>query len=596
MIDLFIDRVGNVNIFNILDSSSSNSPSHVQSIVDSDLIWEYIKEIESIAGISRSTTPNHSQIIHQDLLFELKSLGETFFDQFFPNEVANALKYTNERYLHLNLDIGLKDIPWEMLYDGSQFLGDKFYIGKTVKGSYSSNVNEELKKIKMLIIADPTEDLDWAQREGEELFKILKEKISPNLLELHFISGTQITKLKLLSLIKGKHIIHYAGHLYFSEEASENGWLLSQNKVLKAREIVNSGFAANLVFSNSCQSSKSTGLTSGSSVMNFFAGSFLSSGISAFIGTNWEVADNERTLDFTKRFYLSLFSGKSLGESIFLSREYARRNYGSRDLTWANYVLHGYPTNILLLTKKEHNQKAINHDIIRKHYPVNIAKTYLDFCLKDQFQENPTKLYKEIIISFMEFSKIIGLIIFSDHAHKSLGKLDLMSTDKLYLKKWWDLIFYCMSNFKKLEISMLMDSLMEILSTHREMINKLTTWVEINDDKTQPEEVVQGYLVTFQYYYENILMELNEFQNINLFYFPHQSEKYYLMEGYEPKEFNFSSSGETIIKYSIEHSGKILMYHKLKKTYLPLDYIKMKGDLPEKFQFIPSTFIESGIN
>jgi len=370
MLDLFIDRVGNVNIFNILDSSTSNSPSHIQSIIDSDLISEYIKEIENLAKISRTLSKQKLSNTNHDILSDLKSLGETFFDQFFPEVISKALKFSNERYLHLNLDIGLKDIPWEMLYDGNQFLGDKFYIGKTVKGSTSNSVNEENKKIKMLIIADPTEDLEWAQREGEELFKILKEKISPSLLDLHFISGIQITKLKLLSLIKGKNIIHYAGHLFFSEQALENGWLLSNNKVLKAREIVNSGFAANLVFSNSCQSSKSTDISPDSSIMNYFAGSFLSSGISAFIGTNWEVADNEKTLDFTKRFYLNLFNGKSIGECLYLSREHARRNYESYDLTWANYVLHGYPSNILLTTKKETSQKSINLAYISNTFPL----------------------------------------------------------------------------------------------------------------------------------------------------------------------------------------------------------------------------------
>ncbi len=54
MLDLFIDRVGNVNVFNILNTTSSISTSHIQSIIDSDLINEYIKEIENTARISRT--------------------------------------------------------------------------------------------------------------------------------------------------------------------------------------------------------------------------------------------------------------------------------------------------------------------------------------------------------------------------------------------------------------------------------------------------------------------------------------------------------------------------------------------------------------
>lgn len=575
MIELFIDRVGNVNIFNILDSHTSNSPSHVQSIVDSDLIFEYIKEVESIAHLSRTLDGLTKEKNPRDLLFDLKSLGETFFDQFFPAEVASTLKYSTEKYLHLNLDLGLKDIPWEMLHDGNQFLGDKFFIGKSVKGSTPSNSIEELKKIKMLIIADPNEDLDWAQREGEELYKILKEKISPSILDLHFISGSGITKLKLLGQIKGKNIIHYSGHLYFSEEASENGWLLSQNKILKAREIVNSGFAANLVFSNSCQSSKSTVLqNSDSSLMNFYAGSFLASGISAFIGTNWEVSDNEKTIDFSKRFYLNLFGGKSIGESLFLAREYARRNYGSNDFTWANYVLHGYPSNILLVSRKDAGQKVMNLDLIRKYFPVNISRTYLDFSNRDQFRESPKKLYEEIIRSFIEFSKTIGLIIFSDHIQKTPGKLELTFVETDFLKKWWEMIYICMTNFKKLEISMIMNTLMEVLSTHRDLVFKMIGWIEINHNENLSDEVAQGYLVTFQYYYENILMELNEFESIQLFYFPNDSENYISLCGYDSKEFNQQALSDLSINYSSDFLGKIVMYHKLKQRIIILNEFK----------------------
>ena len=48
MIDLLIDRVGNVNIFNFLNSGQFHSESHIQSSIDSDLISEYVKEIENL--------------------------------------------------------------------------------------------------------------------------------------------------------------------------------------------------------------------------------------------------------------------------------------------------------------------------------------------------------------------------------------------------------------------------------------------------------------------------------------------------------------------------------------------------------------------
>ena len=54
MIDLLIDRVGNVNIFNFLNSGQFHSESHIQSSIDSDLISEYVKEIENLAKLSNN--------------------------------------------------------------------------------------------------------------------------------------------------------------------------------------------------------------------------------------------------------------------------------------------------------------------------------------------------------------------------------------------------------------------------------------------------------------------------------------------------------------------------------------------------------------
>lgn len=41
-------------------------------------------------------------------------------------------------------------------------------------------------------------------KEGEVLFQILKEKVPSSVLDIEFIAGAQISKLKLLSMIRGK--------------------------------------------------------------------------------------------------------------------------------------------------------------------------------------------------------------------------------------------------------------------------------------------------------------------------------------------------------------------------------------------------------
>ncbi len=571
MIDLLFDRVGNVNIFNFLNSGQFHSESHIQSSIDSDLISEYVKEIENLSKLSNNFLSNHESNfrVKPDVLKELKILGETFYDQFFPGSISDNLRTTTEKYLHFNIDSSLAEIPWELLYDGDCFLLDRFLIGRTIKGSKTFLQETTNQKLKMLIIADPTEDLEWAQKEGETLFQVLKEKVPSSVLDIEFIAGSQITKLKLLSMIRGKNIIHYAGHLFFSSDPMENGWLLSGDKILKAREIKNSAFSTNLVFSNSCNSSRSPGLKNPKNIMNDFASSFLMSGIMSFIGTKWEVADNATTLDFTIRFYLSLFSDKSLGESLFIAREYARKNYDPLDVIWANYSLYGHPDRIILNKSNNHRNKIIDPLMIRKSYPTPIAVSYANFIAHERSDTSENKM-NAFIESFEEFSKLIGVIVLSDHKYKALNQ-NFERVNEFNLGIWWDLIFKSILDFKKLQITMVIESFLVVLFSNKDLIYKIINWIEKFRTGVLDVESLEGYLITSQYYYENLLVELNEFEKCFIFFISNDSDRHHLFYGYNKKEMEIDSSQFAFFVNRIdEFRGKVVLLNKNKKAILPL--------------------------
>ena len=193
--------------------------------------------------------------------------------------------------------------------------------------------------------------------------------------------------------------------------------------------------------------------------MNHFAGSFLMSGIKSFIGSNWKIIDNNNTIEFIILFYTYLFSDKTIGEALFLAKEYGRRNFSPNDLTWANYSLHGYPDyQIVTDSEKEDRnlQKIINPSSIFSFYPTCIARSYHSF-LNLQNDSTPEKLFKSLILTFEELSKIIGSIIFSDHLANSMGR-DIPNNpdDSIEIGEWWELIYNCLDDFSKLEISPLM--------------------------------------------------------------------------------------------------------------------------------------------
>lgn len=577
MISLIIDRVGNVNIFNVLDGNTPSGESHLQSTIDDDLVLEYISEIENLVRVSNivQNSTNKTTILNTDILSELKTLGQTFFHQFFPSEIVERLRLATDKSIHFNIDPRLALIPWEVLHDGNCFLADKFHIGKTIRGGFHVKPNHGKEKLKMLIIADPTEDLIWAQREGEELFRILSEKVSSSRLELEFIGGKHITKLKLLSLIKDKNIIHYSGHLFFSDDPLENGWLLSDGKILKAREIKNSGISTDIVFSNSCLSSTQVSKNINTNIMNNFAGSFLMSGIKTFIGTNWEILDNQNTIDFTIRFYSYLFSDKTVGESLFMTREYARRNYDPNDLTWANYSLYGNPDFTILLDPENDSaaQKIINPSFVMNFYPTPIARSYVNF-LNSQKENLPTELQMEKLIQcFEEFSKVLGSIVFSDHKYHSLGKkFPENQDDSIPIFKWWDLIHACLWDFKKLKITPHVESIIDILNSNHDVIQKLLNWTLMYKEGKITEDARDSYLITYQYFYENLLVELEEFEKINIFLVSENSNHHYFFRGIKPQSSLITAPlvkqdyvGEQIEKFR----GNLVVYNEKKKIMIP---------------------------
>ncbi|MCE9501077.1 MAG: CHAT domain-containing protein, partial [Leptospira sp.] len=338
----------------------------------------------------------------------------------------------------------------------------------------------------------------------------------------------------------------------------------------------NSGFSTDLVFSNSCQSSKSAENRLNSNIMNYFAGSFLMSGIKCFIGTNWETPDNKNTLDFTIRFYTSLFSDKSVGEALFISKEFARRNYDTSDLTWANYSLHGTPNYTILNdggTEKS-AQKIINPSLIFNFYPTPIAKSYNEFIQKEKEERDLPVRMSTLIYSFEEFSKILGAIIFSDHKfHAMCRDLPENPDDAIELKDWWNLIYACLWDFKKMEISPLVASFTDVLHANREVLQKIIGWVELfNSDMIDPG-TMEGYLVTYQYYYENLLMELGEFESTDVFLISENSNNHYFFKGMKPSVSLITAPmikqdyvGNQIEKYR----GKLVVFNQNRKTLIPL--------------------------
>lgn len=292
-----------------------------------------------------------------DLLESFKRSGQLLFDLLFPPNVRQILNSTSSRNLILNLDEQLVQIPWELLFNGREFLCRCFAMGRIVitRQSLSPSPGRALTHpLRVLILADPRGDLEGSYREGRELRTFLDTR--REVFRADFKSQpVDITYVR--KNLREYDLVHYAGHAeYDSQNPSGSGWLLSDGKLEVGEIIEMAGLnpMPSLVFANACQSAE-TGqwkVEEGCEQEIFgLANAYLRSGVQHYVGTFGEIADDP-SLDFAGAFYRCLAEGGSVGEAIREAREQLAKAYDETTILWACYVLYGDPTASFVAAEK----------------------------------------------------------------------------------------------------------------------------------------------------------------------------------------------------------------------------------------------------
>jgi CHAT domain-containing protein len=310
--------------------------------------WEQI-EASRREVISLLNRANRRAKVTPEILESLKKSGQVLFDLLVPSKAREKLSSTEARKLILYVDDKLVHIPWELLFDGRQFLCRRFAMGRIVRTRQApTSLSSRTPKapFKVLVVADPRGDLDASYREGTEIRNFLDEK--RDIFHVDFKSHP-VDVAFVKKNLRDYDIVHYAGHAdYHSENSSESGWLLKDAR-LKASEISAMGGLQpmpSLVFSNACQSGHSGEWRIGEEdEQQIFglANAYLLSGVQHYIGTFWEILD-EPSSQFAKLFYDSLSQGESVGESVRKAREKLIEAHGEETIVWASYMLYGDPT------------------------------------------------------------------------------------------------------------------------------------------------------------------------------------------------------------------------------------------------------------
>lgn len=286
-----------------------------------------------------------------DIQARLAESGQLFRDELFSNSIKERLARDTTEALVLTLDDHLVHIPWELLHDGQHFLGQRFAIGRVVRTSQpvaNSPSRTLTPPLCMLVLADPSGDLRAAYDEGIDIRNLTESR--PDQAQVTF-RGTGVQASFLKAKLRQYDLIHFAGHADFSDSnPRQNGWRLGNGR-LTAGDILRmagTGSMPALIFANACQSARSGPRPPRQDVQaRYFdmANAFLVSGVKHYLGTFWEIPD-EQSQHFALSFYQALFDGGSVGAAVLAARRKIMDNFGEQNIVWAGYLLYGDPTTV----------------------------------------------------------------------------------------------------------------------------------------------------------------------------------------------------------------------------------------------------------
>lgn len=324
----------------------STLPHYDQTSVSLQEVFLLCDEIVKLLNKANSAVGKSSGIS-----LELKKAGQCLYDQLLTESAKKKFRASKAVNLEVYIDEGLVAIPWELLFDGTQFLCLRFNMGRKVKTRQPSRSSGERISglpIKMLILADPTNDLPMARQEAGVI-----EKQLDGMRKIIAVAKkvTNIDPIYVKKNLREYDIVHYAGHAdHDPANPSQSGWKLSGGQ-LTAEDIARMGETAPLpalVFSNACRSAQTEEWVGGDFETQVFglANAFLCAGVRHYIGTSWKIPD-DTSLAFAKEFYAQLAQSKSVGEAIRLARLQIIKEQGEDSIVWASYVLYGDPTAIL---------------------------------------------------------------------------------------------------------------------------------------------------------------------------------------------------------------------------------------------------------
>jgi hypothetical protein len=271
----------------------------------------------------------------ENLRAELAAYGQTLYDHLFrpmhgndePELVAQMRQSRSPLLVRTNEML----VPWELLHDGTEFLGLSHDLGQgsVVRGAFLAG--RDVGRIeRALIVGDPLGDLPHARSEAEHVAEWLTARGT----ECTLLVEKKATLVDVVGRLSSTpyDLLHYCGHVSIMRRPADSGLMLHQRRLLNETALRTAAKigAPPVVFINGCQSAEP--------IANLCV-SFMTMGAKVVIGTRAEVAEASARR-FAEEFYLRLLDDQTAGSAVRDARLSLRNE---PDGAWASFLLFGDP-------------------------------------------------------------------------------------------------------------------------------------------------------------------------------------------------------------------------------------------------------------
>jgi hypothetical protein len=143
----------------------------------------------------------------------VRRLGRRVFDALLPGPVASFLRGTSDHTISLQLETSLAWVPWEIAFDGEQFLGEKFALCRQIlaeeqaprwQGPAASGA-----ALNVLVLVGDLHHLE--DRSGPQ--RLIDQLRDVEGLEVISANARDLLHDELLELIGKSHVVHHIGPL-----------------------------------------------------------------------------------------------------------------------------------------------------------------------------------------------------------------------------------------------------------------------------------------------------------------------------------------------------------------------------------------------